>query len=52
MGKVTRTKLDKVLKKQKDVVSIIYNKDKFTHSKPLVGVKNALNVYQKIFFRF
>ena len=29
----TRTKLDKILKKQKYAVRIIYNKDKFTHSK-------------------
>ena len=29
----TRTKLDKIRKKQKYAVRIIYNKDKFTHSK-------------------
>ena len=42
----TRTKLNKTLKKQKHGVHIIYNKDKFTHSKPLMRDMNALNVYQ------
>ena len=42
----TRTKLDKILKKQKHAVHIIYNKGRFTHSKPLMRDKNALNVYQ------
>ena len=42
----TGTKLDKILKKQKHAVCIIYNKDKFTHSKPLMRDMNALNVYQ------
>ena len=42
----SRTKLDKILKKQKHVVRIIYNKDKFTYSKPLMRDVNALNVYQ------
>ena len=28
-----RTKLDKILKKQKHGVRVIYNKDKFAHSK-------------------
>ena len=42
----SRTKLDKILKKQKHAVRIIYNKDEFTHSKPLVRDMNALNVYQ------
>ena len=42
----SRTKLDKILKKQKHAVRIIYNKDKFTHSKPLMRDMNALNVYQ------
>ena len=32
--------------KQKHAVGMIYNKDKFTHSKPLVRDMNALNVYQ------
>ena len=32
----TRTKLDKILKKQKHAVRIIFNKDKFTHSKPMM----------------
>ena len=34
------------MKKQKHAVRIIYNKDKFTHSKPLMRDMNALNVYQ------
>ena len=34
-------KLDKILKKQKHVVRIIYNKDKFTHWKPLMRDMNA-----------
>ena len=41
-----RTKLDKVLKKQKNAVRMIYNKDKFTHSKLLMKDMNALNIYQ------
>ena len=32
--------------KQKHAVGMIYNKDKFTHSKALVRDMNALNVYQ------
>ena len=47
----TRTKLDKTLKKQEHAVRIIYNKDKFAHSKPLMRGMNALNVYQIIFFQ-
>ena len=42
----SRTKLDKILKKQMHAVCIIYNKDKFTSSKPLMRDMNALNVYQ------
>ena len=42
----TRTKLDKVLKKQKHAVRMIYNKDQFTHSKPSMRDVNALNIYQ------
>ena len=42
----TRTKLDKILKKQKHAVRIIYSKVKFTHSKPLTRDMNTLNVYQ------
>ena len=42
----SRTKYDKILKTQKHVVRIIYNKDKFTHSKPLMRDMNPLNVYQ------
>ena len=34
------------MKKWKHAVHIIYNKDKFTHSKPLMRDMNALNVYQ------
>ena len=39
-------KLDKILKKQKHVVRIIYNKDKFTHWKPLMRDMNTLKIYQ------
>ena len=42
----TRINLDKILKKQMHAVRIIFNKDKFTHSKPLMRDMNALNVYQ------
>ena len=42
----SRAKLDKVLKKQNHAVCIIYNKDKFSHSKPLMRDMNVLNVYQ------
>ena len=42
----TRTNLDKILKKQKHVVCITYNKDKCSHSKPLIRYMNALNIYQ------
>ena len=42
----TRTKFDKILKKQKLAVGIIYNIDKFTHAKSLITDINALNVYQ------
>ena len=39
-------KLGKILKKQKHAVRIIYNKDKFTHWKPLMRDMNALKVHQ------
>ena len=42
----SRTKYDKILKTQKHVVRIIYNKDKFTHSKLFMRDMNALNVSQ------
>ena len=42
----SRTKLDNILEKQKHALHIIYNKDKFTHSKPLMRDINALNVHQ------
>ena len=47
-----RTKLDKILKKQKHGVRIIYNKDKFAHSKSQMRDMNALNVYQINIFQF
>ena len=47
----SRTKLDKILKKQTHAVRIIYNKDKFTHSKPLMRDMNALNAYQIYIFQ-
>ena len=46
MAGTTRTKLHKFLKKQKTALLIIYNKNKFTHSKPLLRDMNALNVYE------
>ena len=47
----SRTKLDKILKKQKHAVRIIYNKDKFTYLKPLMRDMKALNVYQTNIFQ-
>ena len=47
----SRTKLDKILKKQKHAVRIIYNKDKFKHSEPLMRDMNSLNVYQISIFQ-
>ena len=41
-----KTKLSSILKKQKHAVRIVYNKDKFTHSRPLMRDMNVLNVYQ------
>ena len=38
--------LIKQKKKQNHAVGIIYNKVKFTHSKPLMRDRNTLNVYQ------
>ena len=40
------TKLKKGYLKEKHAVSIVFNKDKLTHSKPLFENLNALNVYQ------
>ena len=53
-ARTTRTKLDKVLKKQRHAVRILYNKDnkdKFKHSKPLMRDVNALNVYKTNIFQ-
>ena len=41
-----QSKLKKIYNKQKHASRIIYNKDKFTHAKPLMKSLNALNVYQ------
>ena len=38
--------LIKQKKKQNHAVGIIYNKDKFTHWKPLMRDRNTFNVYQ------
>ena len=40
------TKLKRIYRKQKHAVGIVFNKDKLTHSKPLLKNLNALNVYQ------
>ena len=49
----SRTKLDKILKKQKHDVCIIYNKNKSTHSKPLTRDMNALNaIFQVLKFMY
>ena len=40
------TNLNRIHLKQKHAARIVYNKDKFTHSKPLLRNLNALNVYQ------
>ena len=41
-----QTKLKKLFNKQKHASRIIYNKDKYTHAKPLMKSLNALNIYQ------
>ena len=43
---ISHTNLKKLYNKQKHASPIIYNKDKFTHAKPLMKSLNALNVYQ------
>lgn len=45
-----RTTLNKIHKKQRHAVRIMYNKDKFTYSKPLMRDTNALNIYQTNIF--
>ena len=40
------TSLQRIHLKQKHAVRIVYNKDKLSHSKPLLRNLNALNVYQ------
>ena len=47
----SRTKLDKILKKQKHAMHIIYKKDKFTHSKPLMRDVYQINILQALKFR-
>ena len=44
--RTTRNKSDRILKKQKHAVPIIYYKDKFTHSRPLMRDINDLNAFQ------
>ena len=46
MGKHIKTKLIRILTKQKHAFQIIYNESKYVHSKPLMQKMNALNVYQ------
>ena len=41
-----RSKLDKLYKKQKHAIRIIYSEDKQTHSRPLMKNLKALNIYQ------
>jgi len=40
------TSFQRILLKQKHAARIVYNKDKLSHSKPLLRNLNALNVYQ------
>ena len=46
-----KTKLTKLLKLQKHACRIIYNVDKMAHTKPLMILLNALNVYQLNIFQ-
>ena len=41
-----KTKLVKLYNKQKHASRIMYNKDKYTHAKPLMKSLNALNIFQ------
>ena len=41
-----RSKLDKLYKKQKHAIRIIYSEDIQTHSRPLMKNLKALNIYQ------
>ena len=41
-----KTNLKKLFAKQKQAARIIFNKDSFTHARPLLKILNALNVYQ------
>ena len=41
-----KTKLGKLYNKQKHVSRIMYNKDKYTHGKPLMKSLNALNIFR------
>ena len=41
-----KTKLNRIYIKQKHAVRIIFNKDKLSHSRPLLKTLNALNIYQ------
>ena len=45
-GSSCRTNLKKIHLKQKQAVRIIFHKDRLTHSRPLLRILKALNVYQ------
>ena len=51
MGTKTRTKLDKIMKKQKHGVYITHDKDNFIHLEPLMRNMNAFNVYHTNIFQ-
>ena len=46
MGKTYKAKLKTIYYYQKRAVQIVFNQEKFTHSRPLLWSLNALNVYQ------
>ena len=45
-GSTCRSKLKTIYFHQKHAVRIVFNQDKLTHSRPLLGAPHALNVYQ------
>ena len=51
MGTKTRTKLDKIMKKQKHSVYITHDKDNFIHLEPLMRNMNAFNVHHTNIFQ-
>ena len=50
MGKLIKTKFNKLLTKEKHAVWVFHSRSKYENSKPLLGFMNALDVYQIFFF--